>query len=89
MPDLMINPSDTPNPNARKFTLNLPVGETMLNLGSADEAAAYPLATDLFALTGVTNIFLTADFITVNKSTDRSWESLEPDILAIIRNYYT
>ncbi len=88
MPDLTITPSNTPNPNARKFTLNHAVGETMLNLGSADEAAAYPLASDLFALTGITNIFLTVDFITVNKSTDRSWESLEPDILVIIRNHY-
>jgi len=88
MSGLTITPSATPNPNARKFTLNQSVGATMLNLRTAAEAANHPLAYDLFALPGVTNIFLTADFITVNKRSDVSWEALEPLILPILHAHF-
>ncbi|MCO6452071.1 MAG: NifU N-terminal domain-containing protein [Caldilineales bacterium] len=83
-----ITPASTPNPNARKFILDRPVGVTMRNFGSADEAAAHPLAAQLFRLEDVTNVFMTADFITVNKRPDKDWESLEPGILALIRTYF-
>lgn len=88
MSGLTITPSSTPNPNARKFTLNRPVGATMLNLRTAAEAANHPLALDLFALPGVTNIFLTADFVTVNKRPDVSWETLEPLIPPILHAHF-
>ena len=88
MSGLTITPSSTPNPNARKYTLDRTVGVTMLNLRTAAEAANHPLARDLFALPGVTNIFLTADFITVNKRPDVSWEALEPLILPILHAYF-
>ncbi len=81
--------SPTPNPHAHKYTLDRPVGATMLNFGSDKEAAAHPLAAALFQLHGVSNVFLTANFITVNKRPDVAWESLEPEIVAIISAYYT
>lgn len=79
----------TPNPHAHKYTLDRPVGATMRNFGSAEEAAGHPLAQALFRLSGVSNVFLTANFITVNKRPDVAWESLEPDIVAVISAYYT
>lgn len=88
MSGLAITPSSTPNPNARKFTLNRPVGATMVNLTSAAEAVNHPLACELFALPGVTNVFLTADFVTVNKRSDVSWETLEPRILPILHAHF-
>ncbi len=84
MSELAITPTSTPNPNARKFTLNRPVGATMLNLRTAAEAVNHPLARDLFDLPGVINVYLTADFISVNKLPDVSWETLEPLILPIL-----
>ena len=85
MNELVITPTPTPNPNAHKFTLNRPVGATMLNLRAAAEAENHPLARELFNLPGVTNVFLTADFVTVNKRPDVSWETLEPLILPILQ----
>ncbi len=79
----------TPNPHAHKYTLDRAVGATMLNFGSAEEAAGHPLAAALFRLHGVSNVFLTANFITVNKWPDVAWESLEPEIVAVISAYYT
>lgn len=84
----MLTPSPTPNPHAHKYTLDRPVGATMLNLGSAEEAAGHPLAAELFRLPGVTNVFLTGNFITVNRRPDVPWEALENDIVAIISSYY-
>ena len=89
MSELKITPFDTPNPNARKFTLNRSVDATMLNFGSAEEAAGNPLAYALFQIDGVTNVFLTGDFITVNKLPDINWQTLQSFILSVIEAQFT
>ncbi len=88
MNPLTITPSATPNPNARKFTLNRLVGADLLNVRSEAQAASQPAAVALLRLPGVTNVFLTADFVTVNKQPEASWETLEPLIIPILRSHF-
>jgi hypothetical protein len=69
--------SDTPNPNAKKFTLDtkLPSG---MNLRSAEDAAGNPFAEAVFALEGVVQVFGVAngDFVTVNRSPGADWDPI-------------
>jgi hypothetical protein len=76
----------TPNPNAGKFTLDrtLVPGDASRSYYSPADAAADPLATALFALDGVTNLFMVADFVTVTKRPDADWSALAPEVIRTI-----
>ena len=84
-----IQVSTTPNENALKFTLDCPAIEsghkTYANAEAAEES---PVAKALFGLDGVASVFLMADFITVTKTPESKWDSLQPSVLEIIRNAY-
>lgn len=87
---MFIQTEQTPNPATLKF---LP-GREVLGAGTADfpnpeAAAASPLAQRLFAIQGVTGIFLGADFITVSKADDREWHLLKPAILGVVMEHFT
>lgn len=87
---MFIQTEQTPNPATLKF---LP-GREVLGAGTADfpnpEAAdSSPLAQRLFAIQGVTGIFLGSDFITVSKDDDREWHLLKPAILGVIMEHFT
>ncbi len=87
---MFIQTEQTPNPATLKF---LP-GREVLGTGTADfpnpEAAANsPLAQRLFAIQGISGIFLGADFVTVAKADDREWHLLKPAILGVIMEHFT
>ncbi len=76
----------TPNPNALKFVLNVPV-RTAGNwtYKSAGECAGNPLAAALFALdAGVKEVYFFDNYITVTQDGSADWEVLEEKIRAAI-----
>lgn len=76
----------TPNPNALKFTVGRPVGgPTSYPAGKPTED---PLASELLGIEGVTNVFKTADFVTLSKAPDATWESIQPLALEILEAHY-
>lgn len=86
---MFIETESTPNPATLKF---LP-GRAVLGAGSADfptvqGAADSPLAQSLFAVAGVTRVFLGADFVTVTKDDDADWASLKPQLLGVIADHF-
>lgn len=66
----------TPNPNAAKIVLDRPVSEQPMSFFNAEAAKNYPLATQLFAIEGVTSLLLLGDFITINKSPNADWDDI-------------
>jgi hypothetical protein len=80
----------TPNPNAFKFTLDrqLSAGKSQ-TISSAPDPAADPLGSRLFAIPGVTMVFLLNDFITISKSADANWENLVPQIEAALHEHFS
>jgi hypothetical protein len=80
----------TPNPNAMKFTLDRPVleGTTSKTFGSPQAAVGNALAERLFAITGVTNVFMVADFVTVTKAESADWGELTPRIIAVLEESF-
>ncbi len=86
---MFIQTESTPNPATLKF---LP-GQAVLSAGTADfpspdTGAASPLARRVFAVDGVTAVFLGNDFITVTKAEDQEWDHLKPAILGAIMEHF-
>jgi hypothetical protein len=64
----------TPNPNALKFEVGVDVqGPRTFVAGQAGDE---PLAAALLALPGVTSVFLNADFVTISKLPEASWDEI-------------
>jgi NFU1 iron-sulfur cluster scaffold homolog, mitochondrial len=78
----------TPNPASMKFVLNsFILDEGSVEYNSKSESANCPLATQLFSFSGVTGVFITANFVTVSKNDSIDWYDLMPIIREFIRNY--
>lgn len=87
---MFIQTEATPNPATLKF---IP-GRAVLKgapVDFADRAAAErsPLALRLFAIEGVTGVFLGADFVSVSKDEGAQWYQLKPAVLAEIMDHFT
>ncbi|MEZ5913297.1 MAG: NifU family protein [Paracoccaceae bacterium] len=86
---MFIQTESTPNPATLKF---LP-GQAVLGSGTADfpsaeAAAASPLARRVFAVGGVTGVFLGGDFVTVTKDAGSQWDHIKPAILGAIMEHF-
>ena len=78
-----IRHQSTPNPNAGKFTADRRIveGRESRSYYSALQAAEDPLALELFRVTGVANVFMADDFVTVTRDPAVSWDELVPDVI--------
>ena len=56
---------------------------------SAEECDRSPLAQRLFAVDGVTGVFLGADFVSVSKDDALDWYRLKPAVLGAIMEHFT
>ncbi|MGH7089199.1 MAG: NifU family protein [Stellaceae bacterium] len=87
---MFIETEQTPNPATLKF---LP-GRTVMAAGTAnfadpDDCVRSPLARRLFALPGVTGVFLGADFVSVSKDEATDWYRLKPAVLGAVMEHFT
>jgi hypothetical protein len=72
---------NTPNPRAMKFTIGVPVGGPATY---ADAASADPRVAAVFSVSGVQSLFMTGDFVTITRSDDGNWETIVPQVVAIL-----
>lgn len=87
---MFIQTETTPNPLTLKFLPGVAVlgeGGTRFYTGNA-KAEDSPLAQELFAVEGVTAIFLGSDFITVTKAEHADWGLLKAELLTGIMDYF-
>ena len=76
----------SPNPNALKFSVGKPVGgPTTYVAGSHPEE---DFAQKLLEIPGVISVFMTADFITLTKSLEAAWPSIQSDAVAILEEAF-
>ena len=85
---MFIQTEATPNPATLKF---LPGGVVLENgsreISNEEAARVSPLASALFAIDGVSSVFLGPDFISVTKASGE-WQHLKPAILGAIMEHY-
>jgi Fe-S cluster biogenesis protein NfuA len=86
---MFIETEGTPNPATLKFLPGRDVmGDRTVDFASPEAAQRSPLATALFALPGVSRVFLGGDFITVSKDDDVAWQALKPQVLGAIMEHF-
>lgn len=77
--------SETPNPNARKFTASVPVVALgAVSVHTAADAARHPISAALFAIEGVTGVFAVKDFVTVTATPGADWDALGAQVARTI-----
>ncbi|MGD2103138.1 MAG: NifU N-terminal domain-containing protein [Acidimicrobiia bacterium] len=83
---MTVRVEQTPNPNAMKFTVGAQVGGPGTYVRGAEAEETF--ATELLALDGVASVFFTADFVTISKTPDGSWEEITPEATAILETHF-
>ncbi len=78
--------SNTPNPNALKFSVGVDVGGPVTHAAGSDPDD--PMAAELLGIDGVTSMFGTADFITLSKTPDASWDTIAAAATDILERYF-
>ena len=85
---MFIQTQKTPNPNSLKFV----TGKKVSSIGSIEisknEMTDNILLRNIFAVKGVESIFLTEDFLSINKQEDVDWEDIKHIVLALLNEYY-
>lgn len=84
---MTVTVSSTPNPNAAKFTVGVSVGgpTTFVPAQPTDD----PLGAALLGLPGVVSVFMTADFVTINKLPDAGWDPIIGPAQEILENHFS
>jgi Fe-S cluster biogenesis protein NfuA len=86
---MFIQTEATPNPATLKFLPGQPVMEHgTANFVGPQAAETSPLARRLFALDGVSGVFLGADFVAVTKEDAVDWASLKPVVLGALMEHF-
>ena len=86
---MFVQTKTTPNPNSLKF---LP-GKTVSNRGSFEinkkDDVKNELIRNLMSINGVEGIFLSKDFISINKYDDISWDEIKHIVISLINDFYS
>ena len=86
---MFVQTETTPNPNSLKF---LP-GKNVSNNGSFEitkkDEVKNELIRNLMSINGVEGIFLSKDFISINKHKDTSWDEIKHIVISLINDFYS
>ncbi len=83
---MSIEISNTPNPDALKFSVGVDVGGPATFV--AGKETDDPTGAALIAIDGVTSVFMTSDFVTLTKQPEASWEAIAPSAAQILEERY-
>jgi len=86
---MFVQTLNTPNPNSLKF---LP-GEKVSISGPVEftekNQTSNVLIRNILSVNGVSGIFLSEEFLSVNKNPDKDWEEIKHIIISLINEYYS
>ena len=87
---MFIQTQTTPNPNTIKFLPGQPIMAAGTHeFNDAQSAKQSPLAERIFGLDGVKGVFFGADFVSVTKDEDASWNFLKARVLAAVMEHFS
>jgi len=85
---MFIQTENTPNPNSIKFL----TGKVVSKSGSFEitkkDDVKNELIRNLISINGVEGIFLSKDFISINKYDDASWDEIKHIVISLINDFY-
>jgi len=84
-----VTPLPTPNPNALKFQLDRPATDGKAEtFREGSDPSGSPLGHAIFSLGGISNVFLTADFVSVTVDSASDWDTLIPKVTETIEKHF-
>ncbi len=83
---MAVRVEQTPNPNALKFSVGVPVGGPGTYVHGAEPEEDF--IAGLLGIDGVASVFFTADFVTISKAPDGSWDVIAPEATAILESRF-
>jgi len=85
---MFIQTQETPNPNSLKF---IP-GRGVSNDGPYEflnkNQTEIPILKNILSINGVTGIFLSEGFLSINKSQDEKWENIKHIVISHLNEFY-
>lgn len=86
--DIKLLIQSTPNPNALKFVLNIPVKtEGKVTYKNVSECGHNPMAQALFTISNVSEVYMFDNYVTVTQDGNVEWDVIEDQIRKIILEY--
>jgi hypothetical protein len=85
----VIEAERTPNPNSLKFTDTDGrfFEEDIVAISSQEEADRHELGKQLFAISGIDDVFITPEFVTVSKIASTDWAEVQEAVTATLSDY--
>lgn len=77
----------TPNPNVQKFVTNKLLSNTIIELTSKADAKEVPLALELFEFPFVKEVFISNNYVSIQKIQEADWFEINTKIRVFIREY--
>lgn len=77
----------TPNPNVMKFVANKMLVDNIFEFKCLEDASNAPLAQALFQFPFVNEVFIDANYISINKKDTVSWDEVVMEVREFIRTY--
>lgn len=86
---IKIHTEGTPNPNALKFVVDrILIENGSLNFPNKEKSKDSPLASRLFEIEEVKEVFIGKDFITISKNENVSWDNIYEKLIRVINNHF-
>ena len=86
---MFVQTQNTPNPNSLKFLPGKKVSNDAPIEITDKNKSNNELIRNILSINGVTGIFLSDDFLSVNKQEKIEWEDLKHKIISFINDYYS
>lgn len=77
----------TPNPNVQKFVTNRLLSNQNIELSEASQAVDVPLALELFEFPFVKEVFISDNYVSIQKSSDLEWFEINNSIRDFLKEY--
>ncbi|RRJ91811.1 NifU family protein [Flavobacterium macacae] len=84
---LTVYAESTPNPAVQKFVGSKMMTKTAIEFKNIDEAAASPLAQELFKFPYVKEIFIDENYISITKYAVSEWQDITYELRSFIKQY--
>ena len=86
---MFVQTQNTPNPNSLKFLPGKKVSNDVPIEITDKNESSNELIRNILSINGVTGIFLSDDFLSINKNEKTQWEDLKHIIISFINDYYS
>ena len=77
----------TPNPNVQKFVTNKLLSNKNIELSNKEDAAEVPLALELFGFPYVKEVFISNNYVSIQKIKEIDWFEINNDLRDFIKEY--